>query len=476
VPVEQEQLTVVGTAAAGSAPIDNPVQIGGSDGANMRTLLTDASGRQVMVGAAASGSAVAGNPVLFAGSDGANVRTLLTDASGRLTIIGEGAAGAPAGGVISVQVPDTTASGALAALNNAVSVSLAGSQSVGLFLAAGTLIGTIVAEVSFDGGTTWVATFFDDPVTDNKVASIVFGANNTATTRTIVGAGGASNARVRVSAFTSGTATANLRATQVEDLSQLYAGAAAAAVPPSIAQVGGSDGANLRALLTDTSGRPNVVGAAAAGSAVAGNPVRIGASDGATTRDVVALNSHPTGSEYGVVVRAIERTNATFWSRYDQIAPANNKYMATLFNTSSTRKVVIQNVWIVDENFTSGANSALEVDLLRITARTAGTTVTPTAEDSNDSLSAGITADTASTAVTDSSILRRFQATNGVLSTNTGSTAGTGNYDPQGHVYTRLLGTRGHTLRQDQGISVKCVQSVTVGNVTIIIEFTDEAA
>lgn len=246
---------VIGAGAAGSAPVGNPVQVAGTDGANLRVLLTDSSGRQIAVGAAASGSAVVGNPVLIGGSDGANARTIATDASGRPIVVGAGAAGAPVGGIVSVQVPDTTASGALNALNAAVQVALAGTSEAGMQLAAGTLIGTIVPEVSFDGGTTWVTTFFDDPTADNKVASIVFGSSNTATARTIVGAGGASHARVRVSAFTSGTATANVRATTGHDPSTLYSGAAAAAAPPSIAQVGGPDGgALLRALAMDTTG------------------------------------------------------------------------------------------------------------------------------------------------------------------------------------------------------------------------------
>lgn len=52
------------------------------------------------------------------------------------------------------------------------------------------------------------------------------------------------------------------------------------AAPASALQVAGSDGANLQALATDTSGRQVAVGAAAAGAAVDGNPVLVGVSDG----------------------------------------------------------------------------------------------------------------------------------------------------------------------------------------------------
>ncbi|MGH7177020.1 MAG: hypothetical protein ACREJC_06555 [Tepidisphaeraceae bacterium] len=56
----------------------------GTDGANVRFRLLDASGRGIAVGAAAAGAAVAGNPVLMAGTDGTNVRAILTDTTGRV--------------------------------------------------------------------------------------------------------------------------------------------------------------------------------------------------------------------------------------------------------------------------------------------------------------------------------------------------------------------------------------------------------
>lgn len=151
---------------------------------------------------------------------------------------------------------DTVGSaGTLNALNAVATVSTSGHSSVGMFLAAGTLVGTIIPEISMDGGTTWVPTFFDDPSTGNKVSSIVFSVANTATTRTIIGAGGTSTARVRVSAFTSGTASCTLRATEVGDPSHLFTGANGSTVLPPIAGlVAGSDGTTLRNISTTTAG------------------------------------------------------------------------------------------------------------------------------------------------------------------------------------------------------------------------------
>jgi hypothetical protein len=185
---------------------------------------------------------------------------------------GLGTAGVPAGNILTIQgvtgatelpvvANDNTATGVLGALNASVSILLAGTMGVGFQLAAGTLVGTIVAELSFDGGTTWNTTFIDNPTTSSKVSSIVFGSSNTATAGTIVGAGGAGLARMRVSAYTSGTANITLRSSQINDPSVLFAGptGATGAAPPTIAQVGGVDSANtLRAISTDASGRQNV--------------------------------------------------------------------------------------------------------------------------------------------------------------------------------------------------------------------------
>ena len=143
---------------------------------------------------------------------------------------------------------DVTATGALGALNANVQLTLAGHTTAGFQLAAGTLIGTILAEVSFDGGTTWNATYMDN---GNKVSTIVFGVANTATAATIVGEGGSGLVRVRVSAYTSGTANITIRASVVNDPSVVYAGQPnATAQPPTVAQVGGWDGTNLRVFNT----------------------------------------------------------------------------------------------------------------------------------------------------------------------------------------------------------------------------------
>ncbi len=129
---------------------------------------------------------------------------LSTDLSGNLRVAGS----------LTVSDADTVGTpGTLNANNATATVTTTGQGGVGVLIAAGTLAATVVPEISYDGGTTWVASVFFDPTANTTSANLVFTNPNAATTRTILIDGGVSNVRVRVSAFTSGTATATLRST-----------------------------------------------------------------------------------------------------------------------------------------------------------------------------------------------------------------------------------------------------------------------
>jgi hypothetical protein len=125
---------------------------------------------------------------------------LLVDNTGKLQVAATSGA--------SDTVGTTTA---LNALNAAATVAMTGENTCGFMISAGTLIGTITPELSMDGGTTWTGTYFFDPTTLSFSPNIVFSAANGTLQRSILVSGGVSNVRVRVSAFTSGTANATLR-------------------------------------------------------------------------------------------------------------------------------------------------------------------------------------------------------------------------------------------------------------------------
>lgn len=208
---------VVGPASGGVAPVGNPVLTAGYDGVNVRTKLTDTSGRARIVGAAASGVAVVGDPVLVGGSDGVDVRTFLADTSSRQVVVGPATTGSPTGGVLNVQGVDVAVSAAaLGALNAAATITINGQSGAGFQLAAGTLVGTLVAEVSYEVGTAlWNQIPFWNQTTQAFLNNLVFGAANTDTGLAILVPPGASRVRVRVSAYSAGTANATVRGSNV---------------------------------------------------------------------------------------------------------------------------------------------------------------------------------------------------------------------------------------------------------------------
>jgi fibronectin-binding autotransporter adhesin len=224
----------------GSAIPTSSTQIGASDGTNLQQLLVESSSHpnlRVGIYQGANEVTVTSNRLLVDGSgvtqpvsgtdadNAANSTTkvptlparantsapswtdghevpLSTDLSGNLRVSGN----------FTNNPADTVGSTvALGALNNAASVAMAGQQGVGFFLAAGTLIGNITPELSYDGGTTWIASQFYDPA-NQQFASLI-AVSGSALEKSIVTSGGVSNARVRVSIYTSGTANCTLRAT-----------------------------------------------------------------------------------------------------------------------------------------------------------------------------------------------------------------------------------------------------------------------
>lgn len=117
---------------------------------------------------------------------------------------------------LNTQVADnTTSNTTLGSLNAVVTISLAGLNSVGFQINAGTLIGTLMAESSVDGGTSWTTSPFYDPVNSSVLPLVNFSSANPLTILSIIPIGGSSHARVRVSSYTSGFSTSLLRAANV---------------------------------------------------------------------------------------------------------------------------------------------------------------------------------------------------------------------------------------------------------------------
>jgi len=135
----------------------------------------------------------------------------------------------------------SVSTGSLAALNATVQISMSGSQSVGIQIAAGTFIGDILAETSFDNGTTWNQTYFSQVGSGNKNVVLAYSSANTAGAYTFVMNGGVGLARIRAFAYTSGSCNVTLRASNISDESlELFTATPGTTNPPSLAIVGAS--------------------------------------------------------------------------------------------------------------------------------------------------------------------------------------------------------------------------------------------
>lgn len=115
--------------------------------------------------------------------------------------------------LLHIQTPDNASSAfTLGVLNANGTISLAGLTSVGFQLNNGTFRGTILAQASVDGGTTWTTIPFYDPVNSSVLTQLTFTSNNTQKIVSVIPIGGSSDVRVIVSEYTSGSATGLLRA------------------------------------------------------------------------------------------------------------------------------------------------------------------------------------------------------------------------------------------------------------------------
>lgn len=275
-------------------------------------------------------------------------------------------------------------------------------------------------------------------------------------------------------AFYDGTKTGQLPSALVGGRLDVNAGAWLGSTAPSVGQKASASSLPV-VIASDQSSVP--VTAAQGTKGAAANAWPVVSYDSAGNEISSSVSGTPVSGDRGLVTRPIEGTYPTYWATYSRITPAANKYVATLFNTSASRKVVIQRIWVYNWQLAAAAGVLTELEMRRITARTAGTSITPAPLDLNDTLSAGITADHASTVVTDSTLLQ-------LIVTSTDTTANTSSaiirdgraLSINALVYERKPGERGIVLRQNQGLTLKNITAIALGSISTVIEFTDEVA
>jgi hypothetical protein len=285
-------VTVVGDAASGATVTGNPVLMGGSDGTDARTLLTDSSGQlKVLVenvsvavaGSIAVGSAATGDPVIVGGWDATNVRRLLTDTSGNVGITTLG------GNTLNTN--DVNLAPTVGIPGNAVS-----GQDV---VMVGATNGTDIEYLTVDGSGNLKVNI----ASGGSGGGAVYGptAAGSAPANPPVLVGGTDGTDIRT-LLTSNTGQLQVLVENSPTVGLLSQGTVGSTVPTSAVLHGASDGTDLRALLVDgngylkvnvltqaataITGTVTVIGDAANGAPVAGNPVLVAGSDGTDARSI----------------------------------------------------------------------------------------------------------------------------------------------------------------------------------------------
>lgn len=230
-------------------------------------------------------------------------------------------------GNLRVNLTDANTTGTLGALNAAVSLIMTGHAGAGIQLSAGTLIGTIVPEISYDG-TTWIGAEFVDPATDLNVASIVFASANTAQSQSITLAGGISNVRVRVSAYTSGTANIVVHASNtVTDTTDFSGSVGSGNFPTNIAFIGGDVTTAAPSYTTSTL---NAISLNTTGDLRAISKV----TDGTNTATVKAASTAAVATDTALVV-ALSPNNSITTSSAASYGTSNQTITITLASLAS---------------------------------------------------------------------------------------------------------------------------------------------
>lgn len=184
----------------------------------------------------------------------------------------------------------------------------------------------------------------------------------------------------------------------------------------------------------------------------------------------------PNLSAFAIPVRMIPYAPPTFVLMATGVALGNNKSMVSVLNTLANKILKIQSVKMINNQTSAVTGVVADFRFKRITGHSAGTNLTPQAYDLNDSLPVGITAITGSTVAGEST----FDLARRLYSTDEWGT-GTVDVEANDHIQQQLdyawqnqSECKAIFLRQNQGLSIKCVTNTTVSKFDFEITFTVE--
>ncbi len=168
---------------------------------------------------------------------------------------------------------------------------------------------------------------------------------------------------------------------------------------------------------------------------------------------------------------------ATFVVQARDVATGNGKSMLSLVNTTGSTVVIkLRDLKIANVQNTAVTGVVSEFGLYRITSHSAGTSLTPAAFDTNDSLNGSVTARTGATITGEAStVLLHWDWSNDEWG------SGAADVESADHALQEVSNLlrqekqcKPITLRANQGITIKHVTNSTVGLFDIVLVFTQE--
>lgn len=167
---------------------------------------------------------------------------------------------------------------------------------------------------------------------------------------------------------------------------------------------------------------------------------------------------------------------STYIVKGDSIQFNTNKSLLALFNTAASGKILrVYRVWLANNQVSTVASGGMAViQLLRITAASAGTPIVPKAFDTTATALGTVVAGTNMT-VTDSSIFRRISWSYDEPTVQTGT-----NDEFETFQFWSILWDTGYNdsnveplvLREGEGVSIKNTTTLTANFIDCFIEFT----
>lgn len=289
--------------------------VAGTDGTDLRPLLTDATGRLVVTGSTfppvygAPGAVLPADGLSVGGTDGTDLRILLLDAAGhQLTIdqnlknaIAAPGAANPADAVVIAGTDGTDARTLLTDATGKLQVTTATFPPV--FAAPGAVVPADALQVAGSDGTDLRALLTDSsgrPLTIDQNLKLAIAALAAAVPADAVLVGGSDGANLRALLL-----DASGHQLTIDQNLKTAITTPAAVNPAGLVVVGGTDGTDARALLTDATGKLQITGStfppayAAPGAALPADALSIGGTDGT---DLRALRMNAQGIPYTIPV------------------------------------------------------------------------------------------------------------------------------------------------------------------------------